>query len=120
MISRCESDPKVGEMTEKPFSVESWSYGLGRKFTGCLKDKDGDVAHIKDGKFHREDGPALLMSSGSRYWHRNGKRHREDGPAFICFDGMKEWYLNGEEYTEQEHRHLVRQMKMKLLDKIPE
>jgi len=32
----------------------------------------------------------------------NGKYHREDGPALEYADGYKAWYLNGKEFTEQE------------------
>ena len=62
-------------------------------FTGCLKDKFYTTAYYKNGKVHREDGPAVIEDQGEQFW---------------C--------LEGEEYTEQEHRLKVRQMKMKLLD----
>ena len=51
---------------------------------------------------HREDGPAVEYTDGSKFWYLNGKRHRKDGPACEWADGSKEWYLNGEELTEQE------------------
>jgi len=39
----------------------------------------------------------------------------EDSPAVKVEDG-KEWWLNAKYYdTEQEHRRIVRQMKMKML-----
>jgi hypothetical protein len=79
-----------------------------------------------DGKFHREDGPAIEWANGSKSWYINGKYHREDGPAIEASDGYKAWcldgiyhrndgpaieaygseywYLNGEELTEEEHR----------------
>ena len=34
-----------------------------------------------NGKFHREDGPAIEWSNGDKEWYLNGRRHREDGPA---------------------------------------
>jgi hypothetical protein len=72
----------------------------------------------KDGKLHREDGPALEWpekgatawyihgrlhrEDGSatdgplgKGWYRNGKKHREDGPAVVLADGRMEWYRNG-------------------------
>ena len=72
----------------------------------------------KDGKLHREDGPAVEWpEKGSRAWyihgrlHRadgpamdgplgqgwycNGKRHRDDGPAIIFADGRILWYRKG-------------------------
>ena len=29
-------------------------------------------------------------------WYKNGKYHREDGPAIEWADGSKEWWVNGE------------------------
>jgi hypothetical protein len=77
-----------------------------------------------NGKYHREDGPAIEWADGSNEWWLNGERHRENGPAFDvdgrkewCLngkphredgpavelaDGTKEWWLNGVEYTEEE------------------
>ena len=42
-------------------------------------------------------------SNGNRYWYLNGKYHREDGPAVECSNGAKFWRLNGEELTEEEY-----------------
>ena len=63
----------------------------------------------KDGKFHREDGPAIEEFNESlklqkKEWWNEGKRHRIDGPAVEYSDnepaissmGRKEWWLNGE------------------------
>jgi hypothetical protein len=46
------------------------------------------------------------------HWHKDGKLHREDGPALISYypNGNKryeEWYLCQQEYTEPEHRELL-------------
>ena len=42
-------------------------------------------------------------SQGNKYWKlKNGKFHRLDGPAVIGADGSKAWFINGKEYTEQE------------------
>jgi hypothetical protein len=57
-----------------------------------------------NGKFHREDGPAIEWSDGTKSWWLNGNRHREDGPAFECSDGYKAWWLNDKRLTEQEHK----------------
>ena len=35
-------------------------------------------------------------------FYKDGKRHREDGPAIEWADGAKEWYLNGVMLTEKE------------------
>ncbi len=34
--------------------------------------------------------PVVLENGG-----KNGKRHRDDGPAVIFSNGLKMWYLNG-------------------------
>ena len=85
-------------------------------FTGCLIDEDDDIAWYKNGKCHRENGPALELASGSKAWFKNGNCHRENGPAVEYADGDKRWYLYGKEYAEQEHRIAMRHMKLKLLD----
>ena len=48
------------------------------------------------GQLHREDGPAIEYSDGTKYWYRNGKLHREDGPAIIHDTGTRKWLVNGE------------------------
>ncbi len=52
-----------------------------------------------NGKRHREDGPAIEWSDGTKAWFLNGKRHREDGPAEEWADGYKSWWVN-----EKRHR----------------
>ena len=39
---------------------------------------------------------------GNKFWRLNGKYHREDGPAVEYARGTKSWWLNGEEVTEEE------------------
>ena len=41
---------------------------------------------------------------GTQEWRLDGKLHREDGPAVEWSNGSREWYLNGEKLTEEEHR----------------
>src|SRR2546426_4844676 len=63
-------------------------------------EKGGRAWYIH-GKLHREDGPAMdgpLRKS----WYGKGRKHREDGPAVEWADGRKEWYRHGEELTEAE------------------
>lgn len=49
----------------------------------------------KDGKLHREDGPAIVRSNGSQDWYQNDVLHREDGPAVIEANGNQEWWVKG-------------------------
>jgi hypothetical protein len=48
----------------------------------------------EDGKPHREDGPALELDDGSKYWFRNGELHQEGGPAVELPNGDKYWFRN--------------------------
>jgi hypothetical protein len=63
---------------------------------------NGTKKWFLNGKCHREDGPAIEWAAGSKTWFLNGNLHREDGPAIEFADGGKEWYLNGEVLTEEE------------------
>ncbi len=62
-------------------------------------DPDGTQKWYKDGKRHREDGPAIIYANGRQYWYKDGKRHREDGPAVIWPDGTQYWYINNKDIT---------------------
>ena len=57
-----------------------------------LHIEDGDKVWYKDGKIHREDGPAIEYSNGTKGWSKNGQLHRGNGPAVEYSDGDKEWY----------------------------
>lgn len=59
-------------------------------------DKSGTKRwYNEQGKFHREDGPAIEYEDGTRCWYINDLRHREDGPAITYPSGTKIWYSNG-------------------------
>ena len=59
-------------------------------------------------QLHRDDGPAVEYTDGSKYWYQNGLRHRTDGPAIECADGTKRWYINGVRLTEAEFNQAVK------------
>ena len=44
----------------------------------------------------------VLDSDGSKFWYLNNKWHREDGPAVERSNGTKRWFLNDEEVTWQQ------------------
>ena len=81
-----------------------------RNVDGVLHREDGPAIilssgsqlYYRHGKEHRIDGPAVEWAIGSKEWWVNGQLHREDGPAIEWANGSKEWYLNGKEYTEEE------------------
>ena len=59
-------------------------------------DEDGNRFHYNSaGKWHRENGPAIVWSNGTKIWYQNGLRHRTDGAAIEWSSGTKEWYQNG-------------------------
>ena len=88
------------------------------KYTVTVDDY-GNRWYLND-KLHREDGPAVERTDGTKYWYLDGKRHREDGPAIERIDGTKEWYLNGVEYTEADWRKQTQKVKSSCVGKIVE
>jgi uncharacterized protein YgiM (DUF1202 family) len=62
--------------------------------------EDGSKYWYLNGKYHREDGPAVEYANGDKYWYLNGEYHREDGPAIEYANGNKYWYLNGKYHRE--------------------
>ena len=56
------------------------------------------------GQLHREDGPAIEYSNGTKSWYLKGHLHREDGPAMEWVNGTIFWYLEGECYTKEEFK----------------
>ena len=75
----------------EPIKVDYWFEYIRKhpKFTGCVLDQDNNKAWYKNEKFHREDGPAIEMTSGDKYW-----------------------YLNNEYYSEQEWLIAMRKVKL--------
>ena len=45
-----------------------------------------------------------VYNDGTKEWFLNGKYHREDGPAIEYTNGTKFWYLNDQEYSEEDFR----------------
>jgi hypothetical protein len=96
-------------MSFKEYTVKV--YANGTKYW-CLNGKfhredgpaveyaNGHKAWYLDGKLHREDGPAVELANGHKAWYLDDNLHREDGPAIEVANGTKFWYLNGIEYTE--------------------
>jgi hypothetical protein len=57
-------------------------------------DDNGSIVYRHNGVPHRLNGPAMILSDGTKMWFRDGKRHREDGPAIEYPDGSRHWYRN--------------------------
>ncbi len=65
-------------------------------------DQVGNKRWFKDGRLHREDGPAVEYCWGAAEYYINGVRHRLDGPAIIRKNGNNKYYINGINYNELE------------------
>jgi hypothetical protein len=107
-------------------TLKAENYGNGNKIwylNGKYHREDGPAIERADGtkywflngKYHREDGPAIEFANGSKHWYLNGKRHREDGPAIEYANGDKEWYLNDEILTEDKYDEAKMLKKLKQL-----
>ena len=71
---------------------------------------DGTKLWYKHGKLHREGGPAIECKNGSKLWFKHGKCHMEDGPAVKCLNGNKYYYLEDNQYTEREYWEKVKEL----------
>jgi hypothetical protein len=69
----------------------------------AIEYPDGERCWYFNGKLHRIGGPAWEWPNGERWWLLNDKVHREDGPAVECADGRREWYLNGNEFSFEDY-----------------
>ena len=63
-------------------------------------DSDTTRWYNSKDQLHRENGPAVEYTSGTKVWYIKGQCHREDGPAVEWAGGTKSWYLNGQQVTE--------------------
>lgn len=62
---------------------------------------NGTIIRTLNGERHSlEDLPAYEGTDGFKAWYKNGKRHRESGPAIIYSNGTEEFWLNGVEHKE--------------------
>jgi hypothetical protein len=57
---------------------------------------------------------------GSKEWYLNNKLHREDGPAVEYTDGTKLWYFHGVKLSETEWRKRVQKVKAPCVGKVVE
>ena len=86
------------------------SKGIKIKLLETHTDKDGVEQWYKNGKLHRDNGPAVkfankpdrngLLPIRSEIWYKNGKKHRDDGPAVKFVDGTEFWYNEGQQHRD--------------------
>lgn len=53
-----------------------------------------------------------FFSSGEKHWLLNGRFHREDGPAIEWSDGVKYWYLNGNNYSKKQYQKALEKFRI--------
>jgi hypothetical protein len=73
------------------------TYDIPDDYTGTvvhMNSKPGTKFFYKNGKLHRLDGPAAVLSH-TQLWYFKGLRHRLDGPALKRFDGYTEFWILG-------------------------
>ncbi len=49
----------------------------------------------------------VICYLGHYMWYVNNKKHRDDGPAVIYSDGSKQWLLDGFFYSQEEWFELL-------------
>jgi hypothetical protein len=73
---------------------------LHREDGPAIERTDGTKYYFKNGKLHREDGPAIEYADGDIAYYKNGNLHREDGPAIEYANGNKFYYFNDKLHRE--------------------
>ena len=73
----------------------------------AIIDSSGNEFWLINGKLHREDGPAVVFAKGVKWWYKNGMIHRDNGPAKEFVNGNQEWYLEGQKLSEEEYQAKV-------------
>lgn len=66
----------------------------------------GTKIYRRNGKLHREGGPAYEWANGAKFWFFDGQRHRTDGPAYEGVDGSVEWWFNNDRYDSPDEMPL--------------
>ena len=49
-----------------------------------------------------------FLSNGEKKWFKDGKLHREDGPAIIKGSGEKRWYLDDKNHKKKVWKRIVK------------
>lgn len=60
---------------------------------------------------HCEDLPdnftGIVQKYEGKFWYKNGKYHREDGPAVEYSDGYKMWFLEDKRYMPKNLNNFI-------------
>jgi hypothetical protein len=61
---------------------------------------DGTQIWFQHGECHRDGGPAAIRPRGTQFWYQHGELHRDDGPAVIDPSGTQMWFQHNEVHRE--------------------
>ena len=66
--------------------------------------------------YHRLDGPAREWRDGTKQWFKEGRRHREDGPAIedqsaYGAGSYAAWYIEGKSYNKEDYDKLIQEVR---------
>ncbi len=68
----------------------------GQLVAKCIKTDHSEHWYNAGGRWHRDDGPAMIWYQNGQkteeYWYRNGERRRDDGPAMILYENGQKTY----------------------------
>ena len=70
---------------------------------GHYVDDVGDEIYVVNSRYHRTDGPAVILNDGSKEWLHYGLMHRADGPARIRPSGDIYWFYEGVHYEYDQY-----------------
>ncbi|HNC55219.1 MAG TPA: hypothetical protein PLP33_07235 [Leptospiraceae bacterium] len=90
------------------FKVAKANRNISENFTGVAEYSNGNKHWYKEGRLHREDGPAVEWIIGYKEWWVEGLRHRTDGPAVEYPNGDKFWYVENIWYPIHKLQSLIR------------
>lgn len=87
IISSNNRFPDRGPDFIDDFEYEYWYLDNKQEI---IRDNFNNIRWYKNEVLHREDGPAVFYSNGSKSWWLNGKCYREDGPKPENWDELVE------------------------------
>jgi len=80
-------------------------------FDGVHNITNSHQVHVKNGKLHREDGPAYITED-LELWAINNMLHRIGGPAFITDVGADWYFIENKWLHETEYICAEREYKL--------
>ena len=82
---------------------------IPKEYTGIIEWDDGDKIWLKNGIYHREDGPAVIYKKGYMSWYLDGK--------FLLSSYGNLWLTNQILLSKEKHPEYPIVQVWKILDK---